>query len=82
MKLPDSWQHMIDKLIKTDFNMGFTAMARWVNDRPGRVITGGAMNLVMHPTLPRALTHRECARVMGFPDDWTIAPLRGIGIRS
>lgn len=76
-ELPPLWSHMIDKLIKIDFHMGFTSLTRWDMDRPGRVITGGALNLVLHPTENRTITHRETARVMGFPDDWKIKPLRG-----
>lgn len=34
------------------------------------------MNGVIHPTRYRGLTHREVARIMGFPDDWRIRPLR------
>lgn len=76
-RLPDSWSHMTEKLVKTNFHMGYTSLTRWVMDRHARVITGGALGLVMHPTEPRTITHREAARVMGFPDDWLIGPLRG-----
>lgn len=75
-KLPESWEPWRDKLIKNDFHMGYTSMTRWVDERPGRVITGGALGLVLHPTQPRTITHREAARVMGFPDGWKILPLR------
>ena len=34
--------------------------------------------MVIHPTLDRTLTHREAARVLGFPDDWRIRPLRHV----
>jgi site-specific DNA-cytosine methylase len=82
-RLPDSWSHMTDKLLNPhpknpQFHMGYTAMTRWVMSRPARVITGGALGLVMHPTQPRTITHRETARIMGFPDDWKILPLRGM----
>lgn len=81
-RLPPSWDHMIDRLLNQkppnpQFHMGYTSMTRWVEARPARVITGGALGLVMHPTEPRTITHRETARVMGFPDDWRILPLRG-----
>lgn len=76
-ELPKSWSHMIEKLVRINFHMGFTSLTRWDMNRPGRVITGGALNLVLHPTESRCLTHRETARVMGFPDDWLIEPLRG-----
>jgi site-specific DNA-cytosine methylase len=77
-KLPDSWRDTEEKLIKNDFFMGFTTPVRWHGDRYGRVITGGGLHNVVHPTLPRTITHRETARILGFPDDWRILPLRGV----
>lgn len=74
-ELPDSWSHMIEKLIRIDFHMGFTSLTRWDMERPGRVVTGGALSLVLHPSQPRTITHREAARIMGFPDDWLIEPM-------
>jgi site-specific DNA-cytosine methylase len=75
--LPSSWDVWKDRLLASDFHMGYTSMTRWVADRPARVITGGALGLVLHPWENRTITHREAARVMGFPDDWRILPLRG-----
>lgn len=40
-------------------------------DRPAPVMTGGALQEVLHPSLPRTLTHREVARIQGYPDEWT-----------
>jgi site-specific DNA-cytosine methylase len=76
--LPESWGEVrTTKFIAKDFeNMGFHQLTRWHADRPARVITGGSPGSVMHPTLLRLITHRETARVMGFPDDWRIWPLR------
>lgn len=65
-----------ERLIETDFAMGFNQPARWWADRPANVITGGAVHLVVHPTQPRLITHREAARIQGFPDDWHIFPVR------
>jgi site-specific DNA-cytosine methylase len=76
-ELPPSWSHLTERLVAKEFNMGFTTMVRWHGNRPARVITGGAMQSVMHPHLPRSITHREAARIMGFPDDWRIKPLKG-----
>ena len=56
--------------------MGFISVSRWKSQGTARVITGGALDLVLHPWLPRFITHREAARIMGFPDDWSIRPLR------
>ncbi len=78
LALPESWDYTKDKLIKRDFNMGFTTMVRWTWDKPARVITGAGLYAVMHPRLPRPITHREAARIMGFPDDWRILPLRHV----
>lgn len=54
---------------------GYFPTTRWKPDRPGYVIYGGAIGNVIHPWLPRRITHREVARAMGFPDTWKIAPL-------
>ncbi len=77
-KLPDSWQTTEEKIVKNDFFMGFTTPVRWRGDHYGRVITGGGLHNVVHPTLPRTITHREAARILGFPDDWRILPLRDV----
>lgn len=77
-RLPKSFANSAEKLIRTDFAMGFTTPTRWKGDNPARVITGGGMSQVIHPWLPRPITHRECARVLGFPDNWNIQPLRRV----
>lgn len=76
--LPASWQGIKPKLIKNDFFMGFISPIRWLADAPARVITGAGLQVGIHPTLPRMFTHREVARIMGFPDDWLIEPLKGV----
>jgi DNA (cytosine-5)-methyltransferase 1 len=73
--LPASWDHMIPRLKEKNFEMGFTSVNRWDAQKVGRVITGAAVDMVLHPWEPRTITHREAARVMGFPDDWLIKPL-------
>jgi len=75
-RLPDSFAATAEKIIKNDFNMGFTTPIRWTGTNPARVITGGSLLTAIHPFLDRTLTHREAARVMGFPDDWRLWPLR------
>lgn len=74
--LPESWQASAAKLVANDFKMGFYTMMRWNGDRPARVITGGGVDLVLHYDEERLLTHREVARIQGFPDDWRIEPLQ------
>jgi site-specific DNA-cytosine methylase len=78
-KLPDSWSASEEKIVKNEFNMGFTTPTRWNGDGYGRVVTGAGLVNIVHPYLNRTLTHREVARVLGFPDDWRILPLRGVG---
>lgn len=77
-KLPDSWAATEEKILKKDFMLGFTTPTRWRGDGAARVITGGSLQLVIHPTLNRTITHREAARVIGFPDDWVIEPLKNV----
>jgi len=77
-KLPDSWQATAEKVVKNDFQMGFTTPVRWHGDRYGRVVTGGGLHNIVHPWLDRTVTHREVARILGFPDDWRILPLRDV----
>jgi DNA (cytosine-5)-methyltransferase 1 len=75
-RLPESWKHMTPKLVEKKFHMGFASITRWDPNRVGRVIMGSALDLVLHPWQPRTITHREAARVMGFPDNWLIKPLK------
>lgn len=75
---PESWEAISwKKIVENDFNMGFHQMTRWHPERMARVITGGGLDLVLHPHENRGLTHREVARIQGFPDDWRIRPLKG-----
>lgn len=64
------------RLLETDFAMGHNQPSRWRGGRMARVITGGAVHLIVHPTEDRTLTHREAARIQGFPDAWKIWPVR------
>lgn len=77
-RLPASFGHVEAKIVAGDFVMGFTAPVRWNGEAATRVITGGALQMVVHPWLNRTITHREAARCLGFPDDWKILPLRGV----
>lgn len=77
-RLPDSWQHLEGKLKGQDFFQGFNTPTMWNPDHPARVITGAGMLNGVHWALPRTFTHRESARILGFPDDWLINPLRGV----
>lgn len=77
-RLPESWAATEEKVVKNEFFMGFTTPVRWHGDRYGRVVTGGGLHNIVHPYLPRTVTHREVARILGFPDDWRILPLRTV----
>lgn len=77
-RLPDSWAGVGEKLIGNDFKMGFYQMHRWKAEGVTRVVTGAAPNMVLHPHENRTMTNREAARIQGFPDDWTIRPLRAV----
>ncbi len=78
-ELPKSWAGIQQKVIDHDFFMGFISATRWDYERPARVITGAGPHVALHPTKDRTLSHREIARVMGFPDDWLIEPIKQSG---
>jgi len=75
-QLPASWAATQDKVVANDFNLGYNTPVRWKGDEPARVITGAGPIVAFHPRLQRPLTHREVARVMGFPDTWLIDPIK------
>src|SRR5690606_34834677 len=74
-RLPASWKNTEAHIVKRDFKFGFSSPIRWSYAQPGRVVTGAGPNIGLHPTLPRTFTHREIARILGFPDDWLIDSL-------
>lgn len=74
-KIPEPWtERNIAQMEKRGWQSGFFPKIRWPGDKPGRVITGAGLSNTIHPTLNRLITHREVARIMGFPDDWTCLP--------
>jgi site-specific DNA-cytosine methylase len=77
-RLPADWEIHAEKMLRTDFFSGFTSPVRWKGDEWARVITGAGLQNTVHPFLPRTLTHREVARIMGFNDAWKIAPLKNV----
>jgi len=70
-KFPQSWLSQEEKVRRKDFYLGFSTAVRWDADSFCHVLTGGAMDHIVHPTLPRRITHREAARIQGLPDDWS-----------
>jgi site-specific DNA-cytosine methylase len=72
--LPEVYARKIDKLIADDFNMGWNTPQRLLATHTCPAITGSGAEQLGHYRENRILTHREIARLMGFPDDWKIAP--------
>ena len=79
-KLPDSWYYATakgtttraDQLIARNFDAGgFSKPRHWPWDQPARVVNGAGSYMIWHPE-GRFATHREVARIMGFPDSWKI----------
>jgi site-specific DNA-cytosine methylase len=81
--LPEAWQYENAAGLTREKQLlergwvtgGFSQTKHWPWDKPGRVISGAGPHQVWHPDM-RQITHRETARIMGFPDDWKIEPLR------
>lgn len=85
--LPDSWQYEYkgrkanredgpitreQQLKARGFEMGgFNQLRKWSWDQPGSVISGAGPYMIWHPN-DRYATHREVARLMGFPDAWVV----------
>lgn len=72
-KFPQNWQSHEKKILERNWNMGFSMPARWDGNSWCHVLTGSALDHVIHPTLTRTITHREAARIQGLPDDWKFA---------
>lgn len=74
---PQSWLSLGDKIRDNDFNMGFSMPSRWDGHSWANVMTGSALDHVIHPTEERTITHREAARIQGLPDNWQFSEARG-----
>jgi site-specific DNA-cytosine methylase len=74
--LPPMWEGKKEKILARNFDMGFSLPYRWPGNVWANVLTGGCLDMVVHPTRPRCLTHREAARIQGLPDDWKIKAVR------
>jgi site-specific DNA-cytosine methylase len=80
--MPDSWleprkdwDSRYAWAIDNGFKFGMFQRGRWRWDQPARVVTGAGPHIALHPIEPRFFTHREIARIMGFPDHWAVASL-------
>ena len=71
-KFPQRWVDISARVLRKEYKLGFSQPYRWKEDHWCNVLTGSALDHVVHPTEPRLLTHRECARMQGLPDDWDI----------
>jgi len=74
--LPPSWENIGEGVLRSDFNLGFSQPYRWGKKLWCNVLTGSALDHVVHPTEPRLITHREAARIQGLPDDWEIESVK------
>lgn len=77
-RLPDEWATQEARLVSKNFTMGPNQTARWYSDKPGRVLTGAALDQAIHPTELRLFTLREAMRIQGFPDTWKLWPSRAV----
>ncbi len=75
-KFPQNWIDISDRILRKEFKLGFSQPYRWKEDHWCNVLTGSALDHVVHPTEPRLITHRESARMQGLPDDWDIEGAR------
>lgn len=81
-KFPQNWQSHEKKILERNWNMGFSMPSRWAGDSWSHVLTGSALDHVIHPNLPRLISHREAARIQGLPDDWKFADARSYSALS
>lgn len=86
-ELPESWRYPTAggtttrdaQLIARDFDAGgFSKPRHWPWDQPARVVNGAGPYMIWHPN-GRFATHRETARIMGFPDDWKVGTAKEAG---
>ena len=75
-KFPQRWTSISERVLRKDFHLGFSQPYRWKENHWCNVLTGAALDHVVHPTEPRLITHREAARMQGLPDDWDIEGAR------
>lgn len=66
--------HGADKTVSTATE---TDIAGSIRTKPPGSIENSSTTAVMQSSAVRRLTPRECERLQGFPDDWTLVPYRG-----
>lgn len=67
LRRPDIQISSPDKRLRGEFPTW-----RLYSDRQSKVMNGNAAERILHPQLPRTLSIRELARLMGFPDEWNL----------
>jgi site-specific DNA-cytosine methylase len=75
-EFPQKWIDISPRVLRKNFKLGFSQPYRWKEDHWCNVLTGSALDHVIHPTEPRLITHREAARMQGLPDDWDIESVK------
>ena len=78
-KFPQRWTDISERVVRKDYKLGFSQPYRWKVDHWCNVLTGSALDHVVHPTQPRLITHREAARMQGLPDSWEISEVQDYG---
>jgi site-specific DNA-cytosine methylase len=73
---PQKWIDIAPRVLRKEYKLGFSQPYRWKEDHWCNVLTGSALDHVVHPTEPRLITHRESARMQGLPDDWDIESVK------
>jgi DNA (cytosine-5)-methyltransferase 1 len=63
----DKYRHLFPKTIYGSRNR------RLLNDKPSFTVTSHCLDEILHPTLNRAITPREAARLQSFPDWYQFA---------
>lgn len=77
-ELPELWQRQLPRLKATGWNMSFFQPIRLRGNHTCPVMTGAALGNFVHYRENRLLTHREVARLMGFPDSWQLERMRNV----
>lgn len=75
--LPESFPHnTIERYQKRSWDMGFQP-TRWNYYKAGHVVMGNGPHTIVHPQEARTMTFREIARILGYPDNWTLKQCYG-----
>jgi DNA (cytosine-5)-methyltransferase 1 len=66
-----------DYVASFNHQSGGSRMQIGLQSEPGQTVQRNQMQAIMRGTAVRRLTPRECERLQGFPDDYTLIPYRG-----